>query len=253
MTREHLGERALYLAALEPRDPERLVAEAHARGCVECARALRDGQRLLVALDAALPPEPAASSLARTAHAVHAAQRAGRRLGAAKAASAAVLAGIALAVAARHRAPDPDFALFAGCLLAAGLLAAISIHRPWLALAGVAALAAGASWRGDPGAAFSVGIGLKCASFELVGAAAAVLALLAHRRRHPMALAPIELAALAGAGSLAGVAALVVTCPAGHALEHLMLFHSGGVALALVVGVVAQVLVVKRSSDVANV
>jgi hypothetical protein len=251
---EHVGARALFIAALESRDPERLAAVAHARTCADCARALRDGQRLLNGVDAALPPpEPSAGVLARTAARVHAAARMERWIGSAKAAGAAMLAVFVLAGVARHHAPDPDFALFAGALLVTGFVAAASIHRPWLSFAAVIALGAGAAWRGEADAPLSIAVGIKCASFELAGAAATVLALLAPWRQPRVALAPIELAALAGAGSLAGVTALIVSCPASHGLEHVVLFHLGGVVLAMLLGFVAQVVFVRRSSRVANI
>jgi len=245
---EHIADRALFVAALDAEDPERTAANVHCRSCAECALALRDAQRLLVALDTALSldaPEPA--PLARTACAVHAAERAARRHASAKAAVATLLSGVALVLVSRHHAPDPNFFLYAGSLALAALLAALSIHRPWHVLSVLGALALGLSAGGEP-AELSIGLGLKCVGFELLAAAAPVLTLLVHTRRHAMALAPIELAALAGAGSVAGLCALLVACPASHALGHVMLFHAGGVVLASCAGLSAH-----RFSHVAKV
>ncbi len=233
---EHIADRALFIAALDAEDAERTAAIVHCRSCAECALALREAQRLLVALDSALPPDaPEPAPLARTAFAVHAIERLARRRGSVKATAATLLAGVALALASRHRAPDPNFLLYGGSLALAGLLAALAIHRPWHVLLALSALVLGLSAGGDAGE-LSIRIGLKCVGFELLAAAAPVLTLLAHARRQALSFAPIELAALAGAGSLAGLCALLVACPASHALGHVMLFHAGGVLLAVCAG-----------------
>ena len=51
---EHLTDRAGYLAALPEDDPERVLAEEHARNCSACRDALREGLRLMDLLRRAL-------------------------------------------------------------------------------------------------------------------------------------------------------------------------------------------------------
>jgi len=63
---DHIADRAGFLAALSPDDPERKTADEHARSCAPCQEALEDGIRLVVLLRQALPvpasiTEPAAS------------------------------------------------------------------------------------------------------------------------------------------------------------------------------------------------
>jgi hypothetical protein len=54
--------------------------------------------------------------------------------------------------------------------------------------------------------------------------------------------------ALAGAGSLAGIGALIVACPAGHALAHLLAFHAGGVLIAVGAGFFAWPLIRSKAA-----
>src|SRR5688572_21391398 len=99
---EHVHERALFVVALQGRDPERVAALIHARACADCAQALSKAEQMMVALDAALPLEaPARASLDRAAAAVHRAERAVRRRASAAAAAATLLAGVLLVLAAR--------------------------------------------------------------------------------------------------------------------------------------------------------
>jgi hypothetical protein len=53
--RDHFDDVAAGIASLAPRDPERLAAEEHARGCARCAEALRQSDRLMTLIDAAPP------------------------------------------------------------------------------------------------------------------------------------------------------------------------------------------------------
>ena len=54
----HILDSAPGLASLAPEDAERVAAYAHAEGCADCAKALREAEGLLAALDG-LPPAPA--------------------------------------------------------------------------------------------------------------------------------------------------------------------------------------------------
>src|SRR5262245_47283051 len=54
----HIDEKAGFLAALAKDDPERKLAEEHARSCAACRDALEEGRRLVDLLAEALPLHP---------------------------------------------------------------------------------------------------------------------------------------------------------------------------------------------------
>lgn len=58
-SRDHFDHAAAGIASLEPRDPERVAAKEHARGCGRCAQALREAEQLMALIDSA--PAPALS------------------------------------------------------------------------------------------------------------------------------------------------------------------------------------------------
>jgi hypothetical protein len=64
-SRDHFDHVASGIASLAPRDPERLSAEEHARGCTRCAEALRQAEDLMVLIDAASPPSLSPEALDR--------------------------------------------------------------------------------------------------------------------------------------------------------------------------------------------
>jgi len=57
--RDHFDHAAAGIASLEPRDPERVAAKEHARGCGRCAQALREAEALMALIDSV--PAPALS------------------------------------------------------------------------------------------------------------------------------------------------------------------------------------------------
>jgi hypothetical protein len=59
---DHFDHVAAGVASLDGRDPERVAAEVHARGCTRCAEALRQAEHLMELIDAA--PAPALSPAA---------------------------------------------------------------------------------------------------------------------------------------------------------------------------------------------
>ena len=56
----HIADRAGFLAALAKDDPERQLAEEHARSCADCLEALDEGRRLMLLLGDAMPVAPPA-------------------------------------------------------------------------------------------------------------------------------------------------------------------------------------------------
>jgi hypothetical protein len=234
----HCAERAMFIAALPASDPERRAALLHARGCPSCSRALQSGERLLGELDsAASTGAPSPQALELTLIAVRALEDASARSKLSRqAALATLIGGIALALFSRHRAAEPHWLAFALCIGAAAVLAATAWRRPALVLGVTFALAFGVSYEDSHASELSLGIGLKCLAFELLGAALPVLTVVAGARRTVVSPARTEVMALAGAGSLAGIGALIIACPASHALAHLLAFHAGGVLIAAAAG-----------------
>jgi len=60
---DHFDHLAAGIASLERRDPERVAAETHARGCRRCAEALRQAEHLMQLIDAAPPPSLSPAAL----------------------------------------------------------------------------------------------------------------------------------------------------------------------------------------------
>jgi len=241
---DELRSRALALAALPPGDRDREAAEAHARSCPQCARALREGSRLLDLIDAELRPSaPPEAALRRAQNAVLAEMDREDRLRPAARwstrlilAASLLLAFGALSALSRHRAMDPQSWVVAG---AAAVLAAVMAglsNTGWSVALGVNGASAALVLLAGAGTGVSALIGIKCVAIELFAATwpFAAAALSRGIAARPSAAGPA--AALAAAGALAGQASLHLTCPAAHALPHLLLFHLGGVVLASLAG-----------------
>jgi hypothetical protein len=230
---ERLRADAPGLAALPASDPERAAAWSHASGCVGCARALREAERLQALIagwePAPLPP----SALARASLAIRdELQREARRrtIGSVAAACAALVLAVGLA---RTRSPAAgDWAVAAAVGALAVALAATARRRPLLvtAAAALAALSA-ALVLGGPGP-LAASEGLRCLATELASAGAVVGAAWLALRGGTTSPARSAIAAAAAAGALAGDAALQITCEAHGAAPHLLAFHVGGVILA---------------------
>ena len=234
---DRLRRDAAGLAALPAGDPDGEEARAHARGCPGCARALLEAERLQAAMADAAAPSPfgpdagAGASRAITSELRQEARR--------RALAAGVAAGVAFALCvalARHRSPAAQDWLAALALALAGLASAAgSASRRWalLAVAAAPALAlALALATGEPGEVHP-GIGAHCLATELACAALVVAAAWFALRRGTSSLGLRAATAAAGAGALAGLAALQLTCPAHTARPHLLSSHVAGVLLAL--------------------
>lgn len=244
MTCAEVQPQAAGLALLAAEDPSRLAAFDHARHCGECARALLEGQRLGALLDALPdPPPPAPAVLHATLRAVEKegpdfaaamdrphAMRKGSGL------ALATVAGFVLAIfLARHRLPlSRPWLDAAVLLLTATALAAGSLSWTFGAGAGVAVSVLAALFAVGEGS-LSAALGSHCVLTELGTAALPIGVMLAFPQRRNHAPRRTHIAALGGAGALAGQAALLLTCHA-HGLSHLTVFHAGGVALAALMG-----------------
>jgi hypothetical protein len=222
------------LVALPAGDPEREAAFAHARGCEGCAGALREAERLQ-ALLGALEPEPLpAGALARASAAIEEELVRERRRRSVWAAGAAAVLAAAIAGLARHREGLAlDWALAGALAAVAVALAAIASRRPGIAIAGAAAAMIAAAGTARASGSLEAGIGLHCLLTELASAGALVWVGWVALRGSATRPARSATAAAAGAGALAAAAALQVTCGAHGLAGHFLLFHAGGLLLAV--------------------
>jgi hypothetical protein len=252
---DEIAAEAMGLASLPEAAPELVRADEHARTCADCARALAEGRRLLAALDGALAsmPAPSTAALARAAAPVFAELDAGRAAAAARAGAGRLAAAVAAAVVgawalplALARAPIATGAPF-GLSLALAVLAALAsvatVRWGGPVAAVFPALSALTAFLVGTGRALQPAVGLHCASIEAMTAAGAgVAAWLAARvlaktsRRADVA--DVVVAAVGG-GALAGHAALHLACSAAAELPHVLVFHTGPVALAVGLALVA--------------
>lgn len=235
---------ALAWAALPSADPERVAVAEHARVCSGCGDALRTAERTLGLLDRCTLPPPSDEALAR--------------------ARAAVLAEWDPAPAVAQRAPRDWIAVTIAVFVV--LLAFLFLKRRFvtaallpaaLGLGGFAVLMArGAARRGwafigyglsgsllfalaawlvsDRAIGQVARSGVPCGVFELTASIAplATAAWVAFRRGKRS----FELVAGGAlAGAMAGQAALHIGCPS-RALLHVLVFHSGAVFAAALVG-----------------
>jgi hypothetical protein len=234
---ERLRAEAAGLAALPPDDPERAAAAAHAEGCPECARALRQAERLQAMLETLEPSALPVGALARAAQAIEdeLIRERRRRSGWAALAAAAVTA--VLAGVAHHRVGSGiDWGLAVALAVAGVALSAVSVRRPLAALGGAAVAAAAVVLLGGRQGGFETGLafhaGLECLLTELASAGVVLWAGWMALRGGTTRPARAAVAAAAAAGALAGAAALQITCPAHTLGLHLLVYHAGGVVLA---------------------
>lgn len=272
------------IAMLAADDPERAAADAHAERCEACRAALGEASARLAALDAIAAPPPSDEALARARDAVLArmreegaavpeaaeVRRAAPRERPDRAdadpepevARPRPRASIATAAAIAAAAIVP-FALFTLLLeplravqweVGLGLAALIAARTALALVRGGARSELFALGLGVGAAALLVGVdahgggegqGVDCVLVEL-GAAALPLGLaLVAAWRGALRVGPLGMAAVATAGALAGELALRATCP-DRDLEHLALFHAGGVVIAALLGAAASQLPIVR-------
>jgi hypothetical protein len=148
----------------------------------------------------------------------------------------AVSAAFALAVGlARHRSPSQEDRWLTTALAVAALASAVGgVARGWAVLIALVVPAASlvlAMVTGQ-GGTLQAAVGIECLVTELACAGTALAAAWLALRGGSTSLGPRAAAAGAAAGALAGMAALVLTCPAHGVLSHLVLFHAAGVLLA---------------------
>lgn len=244
---ERIAGSAAGLAALAKNDPERLAAEAHARGCVACAAALHEGAAVVTLLGSARPPAlPSPQALQRASSQILAELAAGRGAVTGKARGqvrfslgllAAGVSAWAIPLAlSRKRLPfGPEWALSGAVAALAAVAAALSFTSGGLVLGMVPLASALFALLDGAGGGLHAAVGVKCVIAELISSAIPLAAAVTLLRRGVSGGAK-EIAAAGCAGALAGQALLHLTCPVSTATPHLFVFHTGGVLVAALLG-----------------
>jgi hypothetical protein len=239
---EHVEQDAAILVTLPSDDPERLRAETHAAACPSC-RLVLDGaealaRRVARALETAPPPR---DRLRRAAVLVEAEMRRERRTERVLAAlvAAGVISSWLFQIALDHStaSTDPPRVVVSLSILAVAVAAVlVSKNRRRLALAALVATSGLLAQAAGSVAAFEPKIGFQCTLWEVVSAAIPWTVAAAVSRRWNAGFSRADMMTIAAGGALASQAAQHLTCPVWHADAHLLVFHVGGVVLAVGLG-----------------
>jgi hypothetical protein len=240
---DHIADKAGFLAALPPDDPERRRGEAHARSCPSCREALDEGTRLMGLLREALPlAAPTVAELSRAGREIEAEtageRQATRRLALVSAAAVSVAWVFQLMVGSGF-VLNTHHAVVSLSVLALAI-ASVTVMRGrerWVvpvlvATSGVLAYVAGSS------AGFDPGIGIRCAFRELWAAGITWAIVLTVAWRQGIPLSRWNVTAIATAGALAAHAGQHIACEVPHAEGHLIAFHFSAVVLATALGAI---------------
>ncbi|HEY4187676.1 MAG TPA: hypothetical protein VGP07_21540 [Polyangia bacterium] len=232
---DHIADRAGFLASLPRNDPERKLAEEHAHACAGCREALDEGGRLVSLLRRALP----ATRREAIARPVPAAREAPRAAAIARQLAWATTGAVVLAwlfqltVGGGFRL-DLDSALESLAMLAVAI-GCVTLLRgsPRLALGTVVVTSALFATLAGSAAGLAVGIGIRCTFRELWAAGLTWLCVWAVGRRAGVTFDRSKTTAVVAAGALAAHAGQHLACAVPHSDAHLLVFHFGGVLLAI--------------------
>jgi hypothetical protein len=252
MTCDELRTNMAGLAALPAADPERQAAEAHARGCEACRQELAEAQRMIALLERIPAPEPPSAAVLSRVRMQIFAQLKSRFL--LRALPLAVAAVFALLVSVTHTHAEDNG--WIGSVVVGAAAALFAITAALQGRVAIVVAAAGSTLfaltvaRGS-GAADAT-TGAHCMATELLAAAlplAVTFALVASKKAWPVqGGAPALFGAAAAVGALAGQGAIHLACPV-RSQQHLLAFHTGGVVVAILVGLaLSQLPVLKYSS-----
>jgi hypothetical protein len=225
--------------------PAREEAEVHARDCVSCADAIAGARDFTALLECAAPrlSDTEVALVTRVKSELLGAMEEPVPVVRRIAVAAGVLVACAvLVVFATHR--NPGMWTQASVLATgAAMLAALSHVRAGVRLAATLASSLASAWISETSSFVVSGAvsgavshhAAACVLTEL--AAAAVPVLLTTRLTRSEQATALGLAATAGAGALAGQAALLLTCPS-HEQGHMVIVHFGGVVACAIAGAI---------------
>lgn len=237
---DHVADQAGFLATLANADPERKRAEAHARSCAPCRQALDEGVRLMALLRRTLPATEREAPMRHLPdpRAVTSAADIARRLAWATA-GAVVLAWLfQLTVGGGFRL-DLDCALVSAVVLAVAV-GCVTLLRgnARLAVTTVVVTSGLFAYLSGSTAGLAAGIGIRCTFRELWAAGLTWIVVWAVARRVGVTFDRSKTTAIVAAGALAAHAGQHLACAVPHSDAHLLIFHFGGVVLAIVLAVV---------------
>jgi hypothetical protein len=243
----HFADKAGFVAALAPDDPERKAADEHVRSCCMCRDALAEGQRLVRLLADAPPlPAPTPEALKRAALAIESETQNERRVRRALAAATGVAVllawGLQIKLGSGLALDARSWSISLAVLAVALAGAALARANQRLVVAGLVLTSGLLAWAVGAGSLLAAQVGQLCVLFELAFAAFTWLAATAVARFSRVTLDRWHGAGVAAAGALASGAAQHLTCPVAHAGAHLLVFHVGGVALAAMLGATGSLL-----------
>ncbi len=227
---KHIAADSVALAALPATSLQRQAAEVHARNCPDCARALRQGERVLEMLDAGLDlPAPSAGALQQAMNRT-------RRVVALHIWGPPILTVVAISAAIAGFSSFPGEGLR---WLWSAMLATIGVVLSWLAVSArtvrwiVVAVSLGsivfaAALAGD--GPLAPVLGIRCCMAELVPVGIAIAVILGQRQSAIFG-DRWRVVALVGATVLTVQSALLVSCPARLGAVHMLVFHTGGLVV----------------------
>jgi hypothetical protein len=247
---DHVADQAGVLATLAKSDPERKQAEAHARSCPPCRQALDEGVRLMALLRRTVPATDRAAPMwpLPGGREVTGAAEIARRLAWATA-GAVVLAWIfQLTVGGGFRL-DLDCALVSLVVLAVAV-GCVTLLRgnARLAVATVVVTSGLFAYFSGSTAGLAAGIGIRCTFRELWAAGLTWVVVWSVGRRVGVTFDRSKTTAIVAAGALAAHAGQHLACAVPHSGAHLLLFHFGGVVLAVVLAIFLAALGHRRSA-----
>jgi hypothetical protein len=233
---DHIADKSGLIASLPTNDPQRKLAEKHARICAPCREALEDGSRLVAMLRREISPSqtrerpirnPSAPAIDTEVDATS------RRLAWVTVGAAAVAWGFQLMVGGGFELDFDCAAVSLGVLAIAIGSVTLLKGRPQLVIAVAVSTSGLLAFLSGTAAGFEPGIGIRCTFRELWGTAIMWTIVMVAGRRAGFAPSRWNAAAVAAAGALATHAGQHLACKVPHSEAHLLVFHLGGVILAI--------------------
>jgi hypothetical protein len=232
----HIADKSGFIASLPRNDPQRQLAEKHARICAPCRAALEDGCRLDAMLRREMSPSQTSEARIRNPSAQATEPEvddSSRRLAWVTVGAAAVAWAFQLMVGGGFELDLDCAAVSLGVLAIAIGSVTLLKGRPRLVIAVAVATSGLLAYLSGTAAGFEPGIGVRCTFRELWGTAIMWTIVMVASRRAGFAPSRWNATAMAAAGALATHAGQHLACKVPHSEAHLLVFHLGGVILAI--------------------
>ncbi len=233
---DHIADKAGFIASLPRSDPQRELAERHARICPSCREALEDGSRLVAMLRREISRQPTTEKPSWNPDAPASEPEVGdapRKLAWVTVGAAAVAWSFQLMVGGGFELDFDCATVSLGVLaIAIGSITLLK-GRPRLVIAIAVATSGLLAYLSGTEVGFDPGIGIRCTFRELWGTAIMWTIVMVSSRRVGFAPSRWNAVAVAAAGALATHAGQHLACRVPHSEAHLLVFHLGGVVLAI--------------------